>query len=112
MTFGHSWLETAPRERQKPFHFLHTSDGKQICTHFNLQGIEKRAGRTHQIAITAAAAKQSLSGGGSQSFKKTLDHWWNLSQHWQKLQVGLTSISIAHLNQRCSWIIIRYHYNY
>ena len=30
MTFGHSWLEMAPRERQKPFHFLHTSDGKQI----------------------------------------------------------------------------------
>ena len=25
-----SWLEMAPRERQKPFHFLHTSDGKQI----------------------------------------------------------------------------------
>ena len=29
-TFSHSWLEMAPRERQKPFHFLHTSDGKQI----------------------------------------------------------------------------------
>ena len=27
---GHAWLEMAPRERQKPFHFLHTSDGKQI----------------------------------------------------------------------------------
>ena len=30
VTFGHSWLEMAPREGQKPFHFLHTSDGKQI----------------------------------------------------------------------------------
>ena len=30
VTFGHSWLEMAPHERQKPFHFLHTSDGKQI----------------------------------------------------------------------------------
>ena len=30
MTFGHSWLEMALRERQKPFHFLHTSDVKQI----------------------------------------------------------------------------------
>ena len=26
----HSWLEMAPRERQKPFHFLHTSEGKEI----------------------------------------------------------------------------------
>ena len=30
VTFGYSWLEMAPHERQKPFHFLHTSDGKQI----------------------------------------------------------------------------------
>ena len=30
VTFGHSWLEMAPRERQTPFHFLHTSDSKQI----------------------------------------------------------------------------------
>ena len=29
---GHSWLEMAPRERQKPFHFLNTSDGKQVLT--------------------------------------------------------------------------------
>ena len=30
---GHWWLEMTPRERQEPFHFLHTSDGKQIpCT--------------------------------------------------------------------------------
>jgi len=27
---GHSWLEMAPRERQKPFHFLNTSVDKQI----------------------------------------------------------------------------------
>ena len=27
---GHSWLEMAPRERQKPFHFPHTSNGNQI----------------------------------------------------------------------------------
>jgi len=30
VTFCHSWLEMAPRERQKPFHSLHTSNGKQI----------------------------------------------------------------------------------
>ncbi len=30
VTFGHSWLEMAPRERQKPFHFLNTSVDKQI----------------------------------------------------------------------------------
>ena len=30
VTFGHSRLEMAPRERHKSFHFLHTSDGKQI----------------------------------------------------------------------------------
>ena len=30
MTFSHSWLEMAPGEKQKPFHFLYTSDGKQI----------------------------------------------------------------------------------
>ena len=35
VTFGHSWLEMAPRERQKPFHFLHTSDGKQILIVLN-----------------------------------------------------------------------------
>ena len=30
VTFGHSWLQMTPRERQKPFHFLRTSDGKQM----------------------------------------------------------------------------------
>ena len=30
MTFSHLWLEMAPCERQKPFHFLHTNDGKKI----------------------------------------------------------------------------------
>ena len=30
MTFGHLWLEMAPSKGQKPFHFLNTSDGKQI----------------------------------------------------------------------------------
>ena len=30
VTFSHSWLEMAPGERQKPYHFLHTSEGKQI----------------------------------------------------------------------------------
>ena len=30
LVFGHSWLEMAPREGQKPFHFLNTSDCKQI----------------------------------------------------------------------------------
>ena len=30
VTFGHSWLEMTSRETQKPFHFRHTSDGKQI----------------------------------------------------------------------------------
>ena len=34
VTFGHSWLEMAPRESQKPFHFLNTSDGKQILIFF------------------------------------------------------------------------------
>ena len=29
-TRDQSWLEMAPRESQKPFHFPHTSDGKQI----------------------------------------------------------------------------------
>ena len=29
---GHLWQEMAPRERQKLFHFLHTSDCKQILT--------------------------------------------------------------------------------
>ena len=38
---GHSWLEMAPRERQKPFYFLHTSDGKQIhCTHCDVMNIK------------------------------------------------------------------------
>ena len=40
VTFGHSWLEMAPRERQKPFHFLHTSDGKQIL----ISGIQAAGG--------------------------------------------------------------------
>ena len=36
-----SWLEIAPRERQKPFYFLHTSDGKQIhCTHCDVMNIK------------------------------------------------------------------------
>ena len=30
VTFGHSLLEMAPRERQKPFHFINTSVDKQI----------------------------------------------------------------------------------
>ena len=30
VTFGQWWLEMATHERQKPFHFLHTRDGKQI----------------------------------------------------------------------------------
>ena len=38
VTFGHSWLEMAPRESQKPFHFLHTSDGKQILISSFLHG--------------------------------------------------------------------------
>ena len=35
VTFVHSWLEMATRERQKPFHSLHTSDGKQIINSCN-----------------------------------------------------------------------------
>ena len=35
VTFGHSWLEIAHHERQKPFHFLHTSDSKQILIYFS-----------------------------------------------------------------------------
>ena len=33
---GHSWLEIEPRERQRPFHFLNTSDYKQILNSWTL----------------------------------------------------------------------------
>ena len=47
VTFGHSWLEMAPRERQKPFHFLHTSDGKQILISIQIYRGFGHQGCTH-----------------------------------------------------------------
>ena len=73
VTEGHSWLEMAPSESQKPFHFLHTSDSKQILIFFKL---------------TIFTCSHWMNTTNSNSFR---DLEWNWPHYNSSLGIGATT---------------------
>ena len=68
---GHSWLEMTPRERQKPFRFLHTSDGKQIPIFATYSSVHPRP----FIFRCAMAKKITLRIGAILNFEDIAPTW-------------------------------------